>query len=225
MVGVVKQVETAALKAASDKKSGPFTRQLVGLYTRATIVDDAVIGMGAQPPPHLPHPPPAPRHTPRRRTIRRVLVFTACVCGAQGLLVTPPPPATVVHGTCWPFSRNPWSARHAAASRPSGLVSSPYPWRPVTSCTTNSRNGSCGMVRPSCAGACLRAWMPCASRLLLPSDCCRPGVAARTPPACGACRPVDPDVLFDRVGDCVVVSVPRAGLRNIDAGACAGHGD
>ena len=37
-VGVVKQMETAALKAASDKKSGPFSRQLTGLYTRTTLL-------------------------------------------------------------------------------------------------------------------------------------------------------------------------------------------
>ncbi len=37
-VGVVKQVETAALKAAGDNKSGPFERKLVGLYTRSTLI-------------------------------------------------------------------------------------------------------------------------------------------------------------------------------------------
>jgi len=37
-VGVVKQVETAALKAASDNKSGPFERKLAGLYTRSTLI-------------------------------------------------------------------------------------------------------------------------------------------------------------------------------------------
>ena len=37
-VGVVKQMETAALKAASDKKSGPFTRELTALYTRTTLI-------------------------------------------------------------------------------------------------------------------------------------------------------------------------------------------
>lgn len=31
-------METAALKAASDKKSGPFSRQLTGLYTRSTLL-------------------------------------------------------------------------------------------------------------------------------------------------------------------------------------------
>ena len=37
-VGVVKQMETAALKAASDNKSGPFTRELTELYTRSTLI-------------------------------------------------------------------------------------------------------------------------------------------------------------------------------------------
>ena len=37
-VGVVKQTETAALKAASDKKAGPFSRELTSLYTRATLL-------------------------------------------------------------------------------------------------------------------------------------------------------------------------------------------
>lgn len=37
-VGVVKQMETAALKAASDKKSGPFTRELTALYTKTTLI-------------------------------------------------------------------------------------------------------------------------------------------------------------------------------------------
>ena len=37
-VGVVKQMETAALKAASENRSKPFTRELAGLYTRATLI-------------------------------------------------------------------------------------------------------------------------------------------------------------------------------------------
>ena len=36
-VGVVSQMETAALKAVSSKKSGPFKRDLTGLYTKATL--------------------------------------------------------------------------------------------------------------------------------------------------------------------------------------------
>ena len=37
-VGVVKQMETAALKATSDRKSGPFTRELAALYTKTTLI-------------------------------------------------------------------------------------------------------------------------------------------------------------------------------------------
>ena len=37
-VGVVKQTETAALKAVSDRKSGPFSRELTALYTRTTLL-------------------------------------------------------------------------------------------------------------------------------------------------------------------------------------------
>jgi hypothetical protein len=36
-VGVVRQVESAALKAVSDNKSAPFTRALTGLFTAATL--------------------------------------------------------------------------------------------------------------------------------------------------------------------------------------------
>jgi DNA mismatch repair protein MSH3 len=39
-VGVVRQLETAALKAAGDNKSGPFERRLTNLYTKGTYVDD-----------------------------------------------------------------------------------------------------------------------------------------------------------------------------------------
>ena len=39
-VGVVKQMETAALKAASDNRSGPFTRELTALYTRTTLIGE-----------------------------------------------------------------------------------------------------------------------------------------------------------------------------------------
>lgn len=35
-------METAALKAVSDKKSGPFSRQLTGLYTRTTLLGSDV---------------------------------------------------------------------------------------------------------------------------------------------------------------------------------------
>ena len=36
-VGVVRQVETAAIKKAGSNKSAPFERQLTALYTRATL--------------------------------------------------------------------------------------------------------------------------------------------------------------------------------------------
>jgi len=36
-VGVVRQVESAALKAQSSTKSAPFVRQLTALYTAATL--------------------------------------------------------------------------------------------------------------------------------------------------------------------------------------------
>ena len=46
-VGVVKQAETAAMKAAgltAGGKSGTFARRLVATYTSTTLVDDDVIG-------------------------------------------------------------------------------------------------------------------------------------------------------------------------------------
>lgn len=42
-VGVVRQVETAALKRASDKSSGPFERKLCEVYSRGTLVADGNI--------------------------------------------------------------------------------------------------------------------------------------------------------------------------------------
>jgi DNA mismatch repair protein MSH3 len=39
-VGVVRQLETAALKAAGDNRNAPFVRQLTNLYTKGTYVDD-----------------------------------------------------------------------------------------------------------------------------------------------------------------------------------------
>ncbi|KAJ2300411.1 Mismatch repair protein msh3 [Coemansia sp. RSA 353] len=39
-VGVLRQIETAALKAISDNKSAPFTRQLSEVYTVGTMVED-----------------------------------------------------------------------------------------------------------------------------------------------------------------------------------------
>lgn len=40
LVGVVRQMETAALKAAGDTKGKPFERKLTNLYTAATYVDE-----------------------------------------------------------------------------------------------------------------------------------------------------------------------------------------
>ncbi|KAI9772313.1 MAG: Mismatch repair protein msh3 [Geoglossum simile] len=39
-VGVVRQLETAALKAAGDNKNTPFVRKLTNLYTKGTYIDD-----------------------------------------------------------------------------------------------------------------------------------------------------------------------------------------
>ncbi|THC99331.1 hypothetical protein EYZ11_001237 [Aspergillus tanneri] len=39
-VGVVRQIETAALKAAGDNRNAPFGRKLTNLYTKATYIDD-----------------------------------------------------------------------------------------------------------------------------------------------------------------------------------------
>lgn len=40
-VGTVRQLETAALKAAGDNRNAPFDRKLTNLYTKGTYVDDA----------------------------------------------------------------------------------------------------------------------------------------------------------------------------------------
>jgi DNA mismatch repair protein MSH3 len=40
-VGVVRQIETAALKAAGDNRNAPFVRKLTNLYTKGTYIDDA----------------------------------------------------------------------------------------------------------------------------------------------------------------------------------------
>lgn len=45
-VGVVKQTETAAIKAQGDNKLGPFMRGLSALYTRATL--EAVEDIGVE---------------------------------------------------------------------------------------------------------------------------------------------------------------------------------
>jgi len=39
-VGVVRQLETAALKAIGDNRNKPFTRQLTNLYTKGTYIDE-----------------------------------------------------------------------------------------------------------------------------------------------------------------------------------------
>lgn len=41
-VGVVRQLETAALKAAGDNRNAPFVRKLTNLYTKGTYIDDMV---------------------------------------------------------------------------------------------------------------------------------------------------------------------------------------
>jgi hypothetical protein len=42
-VGVVRQTETAALKAVGDNKQGPFLRELKNLYTKGTFVDEMIV--------------------------------------------------------------------------------------------------------------------------------------------------------------------------------------
>lgn len=44
-VGVVRQIDTAALKKASSKSSGPFTRELTEVYSRGTMIPDAIGGV------------------------------------------------------------------------------------------------------------------------------------------------------------------------------------
>ena len=36
-VGVVRQIETAAIKKTSENRNAPFTRELTAVYTRATL--------------------------------------------------------------------------------------------------------------------------------------------------------------------------------------------
>ncbi|KAL9077310.1 MAG: hypothetical protein Q9157_003404 [Trypethelium eluteriae] len=47
-VGVVRQTETAALKAVGDNRNTPFTRKVTNLYTKGTYIDD-VEGLEEQP--------------------------------------------------------------------------------------------------------------------------------------------------------------------------------
>jgi len=44
-VGVVNQTETAALKAAGDNKNAPFARELVHVYTKATLIGDDILSI------------------------------------------------------------------------------------------------------------------------------------------------------------------------------------
>ena len=49
-VGVVRQTETAALKAASEGRSKLFERKVVGVYTKATIGAAGALDLGGAPP-------------------------------------------------------------------------------------------------------------------------------------------------------------------------------
>ncbi|NWX82827.1 MSH3 protein, partial [Nothoprocta ornata] len=42
-VGVIKQMETAALKAAGENKSSLFTRKLTALYTKSTLIGEDIL--------------------------------------------------------------------------------------------------------------------------------------------------------------------------------------
>ncbi|KPI45500.1 DNA mismatch repair protein msh3 [Cyphellophora attinorum] len=54
-VGVVRQLETAALKAVGDNRNTPFTRKLTNLYTKGTYIDDTEgIEDNGSPPPEAP---------------------------------------------------------------------------------------------------------------------------------------------------------------------------
>lgn len=44
-MGVVKQTETAALKACGENKSGPFTRQLTAMYTKSTLFGQDILSL------------------------------------------------------------------------------------------------------------------------------------------------------------------------------------
>ncbi|KAL1895856.1 Mismatch repair protein msh3 [Sporothrix stenoceras] len=43
-VGVVRQMETAALKKVGDNRNAPFVRQLTSVYTKGTYIDEASLG-------------------------------------------------------------------------------------------------------------------------------------------------------------------------------------
>lgn len=42
-VGVVNQVETAAVKAAGENKNALFARELAHVYTKATLIGDDIL--------------------------------------------------------------------------------------------------------------------------------------------------------------------------------------
>jgi DNA mismatch repair protein MSH3 len=44
-VGVVFKTEQEALKAAGDNKNAPFTRELVHVYTKATLIGDDILSI------------------------------------------------------------------------------------------------------------------------------------------------------------------------------------
>ncbi|RMZ82962.1 hypothetical protein DV737_g1773, partial [Chaetothyriales sp. CBS 132003] len=55
-VGVVRQLETAALKAVGDNRNAPFVRKLTNLYTKGTYIDDGegLVADAATPPAQSP---------------------------------------------------------------------------------------------------------------------------------------------------------------------------
>jgi hypothetical protein len=46
-VGVVKQTETAALKAAGDNRNTPFSRKLSALYTKSTLIGEDILSFSS----------------------------------------------------------------------------------------------------------------------------------------------------------------------------------
>ena len=58
-VGVVRQVETAAIKKAGSNRSAPFERQLTALYTRATL-EAGELAAGSSSGPAAGEGPPSP---------------------------------------------------------------------------------------------------------------------------------------------------------------------
>ena len=60
-VGVVRQIETAAIKKTSENRNTPFTRELTAVYTRATL-EVGLLRTGSSQPLQATHHPPAPPH-------------------------------------------------------------------------------------------------------------------------------------------------------------------